>query len=176
MVDESRYEVYSPLRVVSRDNRHYMSFLDNLENNLNALERNEQGGLEDVGRRDSWKNDEIAAAPWAEKLKTADWTKDLMRLATAAGHQRRMRIGLVWIKTSLRLEGLNQRLDLRPTAKGIDAVFLSGTEEVKRLKLDLTGDAGKLLNQWLPLVDAQKKVMAAESARLMAEIQGEIAE
>ena len=153
-----------------------MSFLDNLENNLNALERNEPGGLDDARRRDSWKTDERAAAPWAQKLKTGDWTQELMKQAAVAGHQRRVRIGLFWIGTSLRLEAMNQRLDLRPTAKGIDAVFLEGTDERKRIKLDMAGDPGKLLGQWLPLVEAQKKRDAEESARLMAEIRDDVAE
>lgn len=153
-----------------------MSFLDNLENNLNALERNEPGGLDDARRRDSWKTDELAAAPWAAKLRTCDWTQNLMKQATAAGHQRRVRIGLFWIGTSLRLEAMNQRLDLRPTAKGVDAVFLEGTDERKRVKLDLTSDPGKLLGQWLPLVEAKKKRDAEESARLLAEIRDEVAD
>ena len=117
-----------------------MSFLDNLENNLNALERNEQGGLEDARRRDSAKTDERAAAPWAEKLRSGEWTQKLMKQATLAGHQKRVRIGLFWIGSTLRLEALSQRLDLRPTGKGVEAVFLEGTEEKKRVKVDLAGD------------------------------------
>jgi hypothetical protein len=153
-----------------------MSFLDNLENSLKALEGTESAGLEDASLRDKRRNDARAAAPWAEKLRDSDWAKSMMSQAMTAGHQRRVRIGLFWIGTSLRLEALGQRLDIRPTGTGIEAVFLTGNDERKRIKVDLAGDPAKLLSQWLQLVDAQKKHDDAEAARVYEELKDEIAD
>lgn len=153
-----------------------MSFLDNLENNLKALEGTEGSGFEDSNQRTARRNDERAAAPWAEKLKTADWTAKLMRQAAVAGHQRRVRIGLFWLGASLRLEALSQRLDLRPTATGIDAVFLEKNEVRNSIRIDLAGDPAKLLGQWLQVVDAQKTQDDAEAACVYNELKDEIAE
>jgi hypothetical protein len=153
-----------------------MSFLDNLENSLKALEGTESSGFEDTSLRERRKNDERAAAPWAAKLRNSEWAKTMMGLAMTAGHQRRVRIGLFWIGTSLRLEALSQRLDVRPTGTGIDAVFLVGNEEKKKIRVDLDGDPSKLLGQWLQVVDAQKSHDDAEAARVFEELKDEIAE
>lgn len=153
-----------------------MSFLDNLENSLKALEGTEGSGFDDANLRTARKQDERAAAPWAAKLKTADWTTKLMREATVAGHKRRVRIGFFWIGSALRLEALSQRLDLRPTATGIDAVFLEGNQERKKIRIDLDGDPTRLLSQWLQVVDAQKHHDDSEAARLYDELKDEIAE
>ena len=153
-----------------------MSFLDNLENSLKALEGTESSGFEDDSLRNKRKNAERLAAPWAEKLRTSEWAKKIMSQAMAAGHQRRVRIGLFWIGTSLRLEAMSQRLDMRPSGTGIDAVFLDGNEERKKIKVDLEGDPAKLLGQWLQLVDAQKKHDDTEAARVLEELKDEIAE
>jgi len=153
-----------------------MSFLDNLENSLKAMEGTESSGLDDIKSRDKRKNDERAAAPWATKLRESEWSRNLMSQATAAGHKRRVRIGLFWIGSSLRLEALKQRLDIRPTGTGIDAVFLSGNEEKKKIRVDLSGDPAKLLGQWLQVVDAQKTQDDAQAARLFEELKDEIAE
>jgi len=46
-----------------------MSFLDNLENNLKAMESLEASGLDDRKRRELERERSIASAPWAERLK-----------------------------------------------------------------------------------------------------------
>ena len=46
-----------------------MSFLDNLENNLKALESRDEGGLDESRRRERDRGAPLAAAPWAERLK-----------------------------------------------------------------------------------------------------------
>ena len=67
-----------------------MSFLDNLENNLKALESLEPGGIDDSRRREAERERAIAAAPWAERLKSAPYVQTLMRELTRAGFARRM--------------------------------------------------------------------------------------
>jgi hypothetical protein len=142
-----------------------MSFLDNLENNLKALESREQGGLDERGRREAEKSRAKAAAPWAEQLKRAPWTQTLMQRVTRAGYQRRVKVNLLWIGTTFRLEALGHRLELRPEADGIKAVFLQGPQELEEQLVDLAGDPEKLISQWMETLDAQKK-LDAEAARL----------
>lgn len=134
-----------------------MSFLDNLENDLKALESREEGGIEDGDRREAERKRAKAAAPWAERLKRDPWTQTLMQQAARAGYQRRTKVNLIWIGTTLRLEARGHRLELRPAADGIAAVFLKGVEETKRETIDLGGDPGKLVGEWMPILDAQKK-------------------
>ena len=99
-----------------------MSFLDNLENNLKAMEGREPGGLDDSRRQKQDRSQALAEAPWAEKLKNGPYVRALMRDATRAGFSRRMKVNLVWVGTTLRLEALGQRLELQPSAKGVEAV------------------------------------------------------
>lgn len=130
-----------------------MSFLDNLENNLKALESREEGGLEESRRREAERERTLAAAPWAEKLKASPYTSKLMQQATVAGRQKRIKVNLLWIGTTLRLEARDHRLELRPEPNGISAVFLRENEELKRETLDLSGDPQTLVAEWMPLLD-----------------------
>lgn len=145
-----------------------MSFLDNLENNLKALESLEQGGIEDNRRRESERALALAAAPWAEKLKQGIFTKNLMALATRAGYPRRLKVNLLWVGTTLRLEAGGERLELRPEAKGVAAVFLAitptGVAEVSRQLTNLEGSPQKLVNLWMERVDEWRKQEEALSA------------
>ena len=135
-----------------------MSFLDNLENNLKALESQEQGGIDDRNRREAERGEAKAAAPWAERLKNDPWTRDLMQLATRAGYERRVKVNLIWIGTALRLEARGHRLELRPGAMGITAVFLEGIAEVKREPVDLANEPLGLIGEWMGIIDIQKKL------------------
>jgi len=146
-----------------------MSFLDNLENNLKALESQDQGGIDEAARRDAERRQARAAAPWAERLKNGPWTQALMQQATRAGHQRRTKVHFAWIGTTLRLEARGLRLELRPSAKGVDAVFLKGAEEAKRAPVDLDGDPAKLVYEWMLAIDIQKKMDEEEAARALEE-------
>ncbi len=141
-----------------------MSFLDNLENNLKALESREQGGLDERGRREAEKTRARAAAPWAERLKNAPWTQALMQQSTRAGFRRRVKVNLLWIGTTFRLEALGHRLELRPDADGIRAVFLHGPQELNNQAVDLAGDPQKLIAEWMAILDHQKK-LDEEAAR-----------
>ena len=145
-----------------------MSFLDNLENNLKALENQEQGGLDSHERRELERKRAQAAAPWAEKLKSDQWTQKLMQQATRAGFQRRTKVNLIWVGTTLRLEARGQKLELRPFHDGIRAVFVYGIEESKRLPVDMKKDPAKLVAEWMLVVDAQKKIDDEKAAQASA--------
>jgi hypothetical protein len=148
-----------------------VSFLDNLENNLKALEGREEGGLDSSGRRARERRRALAAAPWAEKLKKSPWCGTLMQQATRAGFQRRMRVSLVWLDTTLRLEAKDSRLDLRPEPGGIVAVFLRGREEVGNHPVDLGEDPRSLVEEWMAMLDAQKALDDAAAAAALADVE-----
>ncbi len=126
-----------------------MSFLDNLENNLKAMEERDQGGPEDRRQRDLDRAAAIEAAPWAEKLKTGAWTKDLMKQAALVGHETRTKVFIAWLGASLKLEAKERKLELRPTPSGIDAIYRSPGESERRETVDLDEAAEKFLRKWL---------------------------
>jgi|SRR6185437_14069468 len=133
-----------------------MSFLDNLENNLKALESQEQGGVDDRKRREAEKTHAIAAAPWADKLKNSPYVAKLMRDVTRAGFSRRMKVNIVWIGRTLRLEALEQRMELEPSARGIEAVI-----EDRRIPVDLEGNPDALIVTWMEFLDRKRQELAA---------------
>jgi hypothetical protein len=141
-----------------------MSFLDNLENNLKAMESRDEGGLDETRRRDRDRELAIASAPWAERLKREPFAPTLMQQATLAGRQRRIKVNLMWIGTTLRLEARGHRLELRPGPKGVAAVFLRGPEEVSRQPVDLAGDPRKLTGEWMVALDEQKRLDDEQAA------------
>jgi len=51
--------------------------------------------------------------------------------------------------STLRLEARARRLELRPTANGIVAVYLENGQETRTEPLDLSGDPEHLIRQWL---------------------------
>jgi hypothetical protein len=146
-----------------------MSFLDNLENNLKALESREQGGLDEGNRREREKVQARASAPWAERLKTDPWTQNLMQQATKAGFARRIKVNLIWIGATLRLEARGQRLELRPQPDGIAAVFLDATDESKSQRIDLKKDPQNLVSEWMAILDARKKLDEERAAQALFE-------
>jgi len=149
-----------------------MSFLDNLENNLKALEGREQGGLEDRARRDADRKQTLAAAPFAEQLKNGEFTKVLMQQATRAGFQLRTKVNFTWIGTTLRLDGREQRLELRPTAEGVMAVYIAGGNEIRRERVDLGGSPDAVLQTWMGMISEQKRrddEMAVAAAAALAD-------
>ena len=139
-----------------------MSFLDNLENNLKALESLEAGGLDDRKKRDAERERAIAAMPWAEKLKSAPYVRTLMRDLTRAGFARRVKVNFVWIGRTLRLEALDQRLDLEPTPTGVEAVFTD-----HRASVDLDGEPDGLIREWVELLD--RKIQEQEAVAVEIE-------
>ncbi len=133
-----------------------MSFLDNLENNLKALENLEAGGIDDRKRREAVREREIAAAPWAERLKNSAYVGKLMRDLTKAGFSRRMKVHFVWIGRSLRLEAMGERVELEPTPVGVEAVFAD-----RRIPIDLDGEPDKLIGTWMEMLDRKREELAA---------------
>ena len=120
-----------------------MSFLDNLENNLKSLESQEEGkeAAERSQRaRETAKATAQAAAPWAEELKKGPFTADLLKQAARIGFSMRVKVQVAWLGTTLRLEARDRRLELRPTAGGV---------ETRSEPLDLKSDAGELVRRWL---------------------------
>ena len=128
-----------------------MGFLDNLENNLKALESREDpaDAAEQHRRREADRNHALAAAPWAERLRSGPYTAELLKAATRAGYARRTKVHLAWLDTTLRLEARDRRLELRPTPGGVLAVYLEENREVRSAPVDLDGNPETLVNDWL---------------------------
>lgn len=136
-----------------------MSFLDNLENNLKAMESLEATGLDDRKRREADREQAIASAPWAERLKNSAYVGKLMRDLTRAGFARRMKVNFVWIGRSLRLEAMDDRVELEPTPRGVEAVFPD-----HRLPVDLDGEPDALIGQWMAVLDRKREEQASAVA------------
>ena len=129
-----------------------MSFLDNLENNLKSLESREEGNDSAEQQQRARERDRAAAraaAPYAEELKKGPFTAELLKQAARVGFEKRTKVNVVWLGTLLRLEARERRLELRPTATGVQAVYLEGGQEVRSEPLDLKGDAEALIRGWL---------------------------
>ena len=129
-----------------------MSFLDSLENSLKSLEsrdESQQQTKDDQKRREAERLQAQAAAPFAEQLKSGPFTASLLQRATAIGHTKRAKIHIAWIGTTLRLEARDRKLELRPTADGVLAVFLRHNEVESTQQLDLNSDSAALAEAWL---------------------------
>jgi hypothetical protein len=127
-----------------------MSFLDDLENNLKALEGREEMLTEkDRERRESQRAHAVAVAPHAEKLRNAPFTSELLKQATRIGRERRVLVRPAWLGNTLRLEAGERRLELQPTHEGVTAVYSNSGSEVRREPLDFEGDAETFARQWL---------------------------
>src|SRR5580698_10953774 len=135
-----------------------MSFLDNLENNLKALENQEERDPEKVKRdRDRREADRSAAllrAPHVEALKKSPFTSDLLTQCRTLGNQgvhgQRVLVQFTWIGENLRLDARTKRLELIPTAEGIVAVFSVDGVETAREPVDpQSADAAALARRWL---------------------------
>jgi len=137
-----------------------MSFLDSLENNLKALENLEQRDPEKVKRelerREAERLAALAAAPNVEALKTSPFTAELLKQCRTIGHGQRVLVQFAWIDTTLRLDAAARgdvkakRMELVPTAEGVDAVMSVEGAETGRRKVDLQKDsAEELARGWL---------------------------
>jgi hypothetical protein len=129
-----------------------MSFLDNLEDNLKSLESTEQGreGAEREHKaREQARAAAQAVAPHAEALKQSAFTAELLKQATRVGFAMRTKVHIAWLGSTLRLEARERRLELRPTATGVVAVYIEGGVETRTEAVDLSGNAETLVRQWL---------------------------
>ena len=129
-----------------------MSFLDNLENNLKSLESHEESADAKESQRRQRERDRAetqAAAPYAEELKKSAFTSDLMKFAARVGFEKRTKVHLAWLGSSLRLEARERRVELRPTASGIQAIYVDDGQEVRKEPVDLAGSAEAFIRAWL---------------------------
>lgn len=131
-----------------------MSFLDNLENNLKALEGREERDGEAGRRRDEERAQALAEAPWAERLKKSGYAEQLLAEAAREAHKLRAKLYIAWLGNTLRLEIRTFKLDLKPTAEGIVAVITDGAREVERRPVALEEAPGKLMQQWTAVMGA----------------------
>ena len=134
-----------------------MSFLDNLENNLKALENREEKDPEKVKRdqqqREAERDAALRRAPHAEALKNSAFTSELLTQCRTIGHGQRVLVQFTWIGEALRLDAKTKRLELTPTPDGITAVSFSEGTEVKRMQVDVQkDDAASLARDWLKQV------------------------
>jgi hypothetical protein len=126
-----------------------MGFLDNLESDLKSLEKQEERDPAVQKRRNAERASALAAAVWAEKLKKSPYTQDVLAAAARISHQIRSRIHVAWLETALKLELKERRLELRPAADGIVAVFLRAGKEEKVAPVDLNANGSELVQDWL---------------------------
>jgi hypothetical protein len=130
-----------------------MSFLDNLENNLKALESREDRDPRTLERERSAREAERdrvrRTAPHAEALRNGSYAGELITACRAIGHARRILVRPTWVDSVLRLEAGNQKLELRPTPEGVQAVFITAGSEERTEPVDLSEPPSTLANKWL---------------------------
>ena len=131
-----------------------MSFLDNLENDLKALENREERDPEKVRRdrerREGERTAALLRAPYAEALRISPFTAELLTQCRVIGHGQRVLVQFTWLGESLRLDAQEKRMELTPTAEGITAVLSLHGKETRREGVDLeTDDAAALARRWL---------------------------
>jgi hypothetical protein len=129
-----------------------MSFLDNLENNLKSLESQEEAGEAADRQRRARERDRAeaqASAPFADQLKKSPFTAELLKQATRVGFEKRTKVHIAWLGSSLRLEARERRLELRPTPSGIQSVYFEDGKETRSEPLDLASSAEDFVRRWL---------------------------
>jgi hypothetical protein len=131
-----------------------MSFLDNLENNLKALESQEEKDPDKVKReqerRDAERNAALLRAPHLEALKNSAFTSDLLTECRTIGHGQRVLVQFAWIGETLRLNAKNKRMELTPSPEGIIAVLSVDGLETARTTVDpQNDDAAALARRFL---------------------------
>jgi hypothetical protein len=131
-----------------------MGFLDNLENDLKALENREERDPEkvkrDQERREAERNAALLRAPYAEALKQSAFTQELLTQCRTIGHGQRVLVQFTWLGETLRLDAKTKRLELSPTADGVLAMFsVDGDETERAIVNPQTDDAAALAKRWL---------------------------
>jgi hypothetical protein len=130
-----------------------MSFLDNLENNLKALESRTERDPEALAReaaaREAARSVALEIAPYADALRNGPFKDGLLIACRDIGHRRRILVRPVWVESTIRLEAGAKKLELRPTPSGVVAVFFDGGEELESAPVDLSSDPAKVAQKWL---------------------------
>lgn len=138
---------------VSRYPTRRMSFLDNLESNLKALESRTERDPETLAReaaaREAARSAALQVAPHADALRNGPFLDGLLTACRDIGHGRRILVRPVWVDSTLRLEAGARKLELRPTPAGVVAVFFDGGREVESMPIDVAGDPVKLAEKLL---------------------------
>ena len=131
-----------------------MSYLDNLENNLKALENQEERDPQKVKReqerREAERSAALERAPYVDALKNSPFTLELLTQCRAIGHQQRVLVQFTWLGETLRLDAKEKRMLLTPTSEGIAAVFSVNGDETGRTTVNpKVDDAAALAGRWL---------------------------
>ncbi len=131
-----------------------MGFLDNLENNLKALESQEErdpGKIKrDQERREAERNAALQSAPHLGALKTSPFTSELLTQCRLIGRGQRVLVQFFWVGNTLRLDAQKRRMELIPTAEGIVAVLSTDGEVIEKFQVDPnTQDPAALALRWL---------------------------
>jgi hypothetical protein len=131
-----------------------MGFLDNLENTLKALERQEEKDPEKVRRdrehREAERSAAILRAPHVEALKESAFTSELLGQCRVVGREQRVMVQFAWIGETLRLDAKEKRMELVPTAEGIIAVLSENGIEKEQVNVNPDkDDAAALARRWL---------------------------
>jgi len=131
-----------------------MSFLDNLENNLKALENREERDPEKVKReqerREAERSDALSRAPFVEMLKSSAFITDLLTQCRTIGRSQRLLVQFTWIGDNLRLDVPGKRMELVATADGIIALLSHNGVESERIPVNTSsGDPAILAHRWL---------------------------
>jgi hypothetical protein len=131
-----------------------MSYLDNLENNLKALENQEERDPQKVKReqerREAERSAALLRAPYVDALKNSPFTSELLTQCRTIGHGQRVLVQFTWLGDTLRLDAKAKRMTLSPTSEGISAVFSVDGDETGRATIDpAVDDAGELARRWL---------------------------
>jgi hypothetical protein len=142
-----------------------MSYADNLENTLKALESQEQPDISEKRRlraeSDAARTHARAAAPYAEELKNGQFTQELLSAAVRIGHGLRTKVQMTWLDTKLRLQAREHRLEIRPTTNGAAATFFDGKGQTREEVVDLSGSGQALAERWLKMVGPRPVVEPA---------------
>ena len=130
-----------------------MSFLDNLENNLKALESQEEKAPQALARktaqREAARSAALEIAPYAEALRNGPFKDGMLTACRDIGHRQRVLVRPVWVDSTLRLETGVKKLELRPTPSGVLAVFFQDGVEQESIPIDLSSDPVKVAEKWL---------------------------
>jgi hypothetical protein len=82
-------------------------------------------------------------------LKSSPFTNALLTSARAIGHAQRTMVRFHWRDNTLILEAKEKKLELRPTPKGISAVYFENGEEKRTEPLNLKSKAEAFARAWL---------------------------
>ena len=130
-----------------------VGFLDNIENDLKAMEARQEHDPHETRKqrekRESERSAAAAIAPVADELRNGKFTEALLDHAVRIGHAVRTKVHMTWLGKTLRLQARDRRLDLEPTGKGVIAHFREGDQEVGSEPVDLKGNARELAERWL---------------------------